>query len=301
MYTGGWWWSTQARLDKHAGPGRTIIPILLSSDKTQVTLFRNKTVYPVYMTIGNIPKELRRKPSCRAYILVGYLPTTSLEHIKTNLFHACMRNIVRPLEAVGATGLVMASGDGVKRHCHPIFAAYISDYPEQMVVTCCISGNCPRCIIPRQSIGENTDPYPSRQLRLILETLQMANDSASAFIKACRDANVKPVFDPFWAHLPYSNVYTSITPDILHQLYQGVFKHMKNWVIDTYGAHEIDACCRRLPPNHNVRIFTKGISTLPRKNKHRHSLSGRFDTALIPTMVCIKYHALLLKVDVWPV
>ncbi|KAJ3791360.1 hypothetical protein GGU11DRAFT_665971, partial [Lentinula aff. detonsa] len=62
MYTGGWWWSTQVHipLDKHAGPGCTIIPILLSSDKTQVTLFCNKTVYPVYMTIGNIPKELRR-------------------------------------------------------------------------------------------------------------------------------------------------------------------------------------------------------------------------------------------------
>ncbi|KAJ3987299.1 hypothetical protein F5890DRAFT_1472384, partial [Lentinula detonsa] len=290
MYTGGWWWSTQERLDKHAGPGRTIIPILLSSDKTQVTLFRNKTVYPVYMTIGNIPKELRRKPSRRAYILVGYLPTTSLEHIKSpssrrrslaNLFHACMRNIVRPLEAVGATGLVMASGDGVKRHCHPIFAAYISDYPEQVVVTCCISGNCPRCIIPRQVIGENTDPYPSCQLRLILETLQMANDSASAFIKACRDANVKPVFDPFWAHLPYSNVYTSITPDILHQLYQGVFKHMKNWVIDTYGAHEIDARCRCLPPNHNVRIFTKGISTLQHVSGVEHAQMSSFILGLI--------------------
>ncbi|KAJ3792080.1 hypothetical protein GGU11DRAFT_761066, partial [Lentinula aff. detonsa] len=268
-----------ARLDKHAGPGRTIIPILLSSDKTQVTLFRNKTVYPVYMTIGNTPKELRCKPSRCAYILVGYLPTTSLEHIKSpssrwrslaNLFHACMRTIVRPLEAVGVTSLVMASGDGVKRHCHPIFAAYISDYPEQVVVTCCVSGNCPRCMVPRQSLGENTDPYPSRQLRLILKTLQMADDSASAFIKACCDARIKPVFNPFWAHLPYSNVYMSITPDILHQLYQGVFKHMKSWVIDTYGAHEIDARCRRLPPNHNVRIFTKGISTLQRIHFMNH-------------------------------
>ncbi|KAJ3995318.1 hypothetical protein F5050DRAFT_1573893 [Lentinula boryana] len=290
MYTGGWWWSTQARLDKHAGPGQTIIPILLSSDKTQVTLFRNKTVYPVYMTIRNIPKELRRKPSRRAYILVGYLPTTSLEHIKSpssrrcslaNLFHACMRTIVRPLEAVGVTGLVMASGDGVTQHCHPIFAAYISDYPEQVVVTCCVSGNCPQCMIPRQSLGENTDPYPSRQLRLILKTLQMADDSASAFIKACRDASIKPVFDPFWAHLPYLNVYMSITPDILHQLYQGVFKHMKSWVIDAYGAHEIDAHCRRLPPNHNVHIFTKGISTLQRVSGVEHAQMSSFILGLI--------------------
>jgi hypothetical protein len=38
--------------------GATVIPIILSSDKTQVTMFRNKSRYPVYMTIGNIPKEI---------------------------------------------------------------------------------------------------------------------------------------------------------------------------------------------------------------------------------------------------
>jgi hypothetical protein len=57
-------------------PGATIIPILLSSDKTQLTMFGSKTAYPVYMTIGNIPKEIRRKPSRRAYVLLAYLPTS---------------------------------------------------------------------------------------------------------------------------------------------------------------------------------------------------------------------------------
>lgn len=44
-------------------PGATIVPIIISSDKTQLTLFRNRSCYPVYLTIGNIPKETRRKPS----------------------------------------------------------------------------------------------------------------------------------------------------------------------------------------------------------------------------------------------
>ncbi|KIJ60181.1 hypothetical protein HYDPIDRAFT_32447 [Hydnomerulius pinastri MD-312] len=80
LHTGKWWWQTQKSLEERT-PGATIIPILLSSDKTQVTLFRNKAAYPIYMTIGNIPKEIHRKPSRRAQILVGYLPTTKLEHI----------------------------------------------------------------------------------------------------------------------------------------------------------------------------------------------------------------------------
>ncbi|KAJ7161228.1 hypothetical protein B0H12DRAFT_1246967 [Mycena haematopus] len=61
MHTGKWWWSTQEAVEKEH-PGATIIPIIISSDKTQLTVFGNKTAYPVYMTLGNIPKEIRRKP-----------------------------------------------------------------------------------------------------------------------------------------------------------------------------------------------------------------------------------------------
>ncbi|KAJ3826355.1 hypothetical protein F5880DRAFT_1631241 [Lentinula raphanica] len=256
MHTGKWWWSTQEKLDQIAGRGRTIIPIILSTDKTQVTVFHNKSVYPVYMSIGNIPKEIRRKPSCRAYILLGYLPTTNLSHIQSpasrrrsivNLFHTCMRHILKPLETAGVTGVIMASGDGVQRLCHPIFAAHIGDYPEQILVMGSLTGDCPTCIVPREKIGEDTERYLLRHLQSILEALQMADEGAAAFIEACRRARIKPIFEPYWAQLPYSN---------------GVFKHMKNWIIEAYGAHEIDAHCWRLPPNHNIRIFPKGISTL---------------------------------------
>jgi hypothetical protein len=56
LHTGKWWWSTQKKMEQEK-PGATIIPVIISSDKTQVTLFRNKAAYPIYMTIGNIPKH----------------------------------------------------------------------------------------------------------------------------------------------------------------------------------------------------------------------------------------------------
>ena len=39
-------------------PGATILPVIILSDKTQLTNFSNKSAYPLYMTIGNIPKEI---------------------------------------------------------------------------------------------------------------------------------------------------------------------------------------------------------------------------------------------------
>jgi len=80
MHTGWWWLTTQVRvftssfnpvsgliwtqetLDRDC-PGAMIIPIIISIDKTQLTLFKNKMAYPLYLTIGNIPKEICCKPS----------------------------------------------------------------------------------------------------------------------------------------------------------------------------------------------------------------------------------------------
>ncbi|KAH7903744.1 hypothetical protein BJ138DRAFT_1020140, partial [Hygrophoropsis aurantiaca] len=160
MHTGKWWWKKQSlEQDK---PGATIIPILLSSDKTQVTMFRNKAAYPVYMTIGNLPKSIRRKPSQHAQILLAYLPTTKLEHISNcasrrrslaNLFHACMSHIVEPLKVAGKEGMSIASGDGVVRRGHPLLACYIGDYPEQLLISGMKTGECPKCDIPRDELG----------------------------------------------------------------------------------------------------------------------------------------------------
>ena len=44
--------------------GATLSPVIISTDKTQLTQFSgNKSAYPVYLTLGNIPRSIRRKPS----------------------------------------------------------------------------------------------------------------------------------------------------------------------------------------------------------------------------------------------
>ncbi|KAG5642676.1 hypothetical protein DXG03_002334 [Asterophora parasitica] len=266
MHTGKWWWEMQKTVEARS-PGATIIPVILSSDKTVVTLFGNKTAYPIYLTIGTLPKEIRRKPSQHGHILIGYLPTTRLEqitnqasrrHISTNLFHACLTKIVEPLKEAGISGIYMASSDGIVRRCHPMLADYIGDYPEQLLVT-----------------------LIKNDLEEILDALASITEGSTIFARNCRDAGIKPVQGPFWEGLPYANVYRAITPDILHELYQGVMKHLIAWIIEAYGAAEIDARCRCLPPNHNIRVFVKGISSLSRVTGCEHDQMCRFILGII--------------------
>ncbi|KAJ3850587.1 hypothetical protein EV368DRAFT_75035 [Lentinula lateritia] len=263
MHTGKWWWSTQKQLEKDK-PGATIVPIILSSDKTQITLFRNKSAYPVYLTIGNLPKEIRRKPSQQGQILLAYLPTSRLQHITSiaNLFHACMGDLLAPLKEAGVNGVVLSSEDGIKRHCHPILAVYIGDYPEQMLVTCSYYGTSPVCIVSKNQLGD----YPcSAELRDPVKAVQAAKlINTAEWTKHCSDADMKPIQHPFWEDLPYTDIFHSITPDILHQMYQGVMKHLIVWITTIVGADEVDARVRRLPARYGIHHFHKGITTLSR-------------------------------------
>lgn len=256
------------------------------SDKTQLTNFGNKSAYPLYITIGNIPKEIRRKPSNCAYILLAYLPTSRLENVTNkalqrcllaNLYHSCLNQILHPLRKAGSSRIFMTSGDGLTWQNHPLLACVAEDYPEQVLTTCIPSGQCPTCQTPRNELGEfNHNDIPEfHDLNHILEALDSFDDNPGDFLKTCKEAGIKPVINPFWKELPYANVYQSITPDILHQLYQGVLKHLIGWVKQSCGAVEIDARCCQLPPNHNIQHFMKGISSLSQVTGQEHDQISR--------------------------
>ncbi|KZV59797.1 hypothetical protein PENSPDRAFT_594870 [Peniophora sp. CONT] len=279
MHTARWWWNMQKRLED-AKPGATIVPLIISSDKTQLTMFRNRSAYPVYLTIGNIPKELRRKTSLQGQILIGYLPVAKLAHITdddlrrrmlANLFHRCMHDLLEPLKDVAKEGVVLTSGDGVQRRCHPLLAAFVGDYPEQVLVTGVKSGLCPKGKLPKAQFGTQ-DVCERRNhddAAAALERLKENPDDPDGYLKACGEAGVKPI-DAFWTDYPYADIFQAIQPDILHQLYQGVVKHLISWLKHVYGAKALDERFKCLPANHQLRLFSKGISGLSRVTGTEH-------------------------------
>jgi hypothetical protein len=159
----------------------------------------------------------------------------------------------------------MVGGDGAVRIVNPILASYAADYPEQCLIACAKSGTCPKCACLAKDLG---NPFPS-QFRTHSWTLHQrvqaraSSSSSSEYYKLCMDAGVSSAVDrPFWEYLPYTNIHHAITPDILHQLYEGVFKHLVSWCQSLVSAEELDARICRLPPCSGIRHFEDGISGL---------------------------------------
>ena len=207
---------------------------------------------------------------------------TARRRALANLFHACMAILLDPIISCGETGIAMMSADMVWRRCHPIFAVFVGDYPEQALVTCTYNGRCPKCQVPCDRLGEFQEHSP-RIPSDAINTYQLADKDAHAFHRACRNTGLKPVYHPFWQPLPFADIFTSITPDILHQLLQGVMKHVVAWITSptVFGSRVINARCRSLPPNHDTTIFTKGITSLSRVSGQEHKNMCRIILGLI--------------------
>ncbi|KIM62282.1 hypothetical protein SCLCIDRAFT_25037 [Scleroderma citrinum Foug A] len=75
MWMGTWWEETQAKLPE----GSCAVAVIIATDKTQLTQFSGgQQGYPVYLTLGNIPRAIRRKPSKKACMLIAVMHQTCL-------------------------------------------------------------------------------------------------------------------------------------------------------------------------------------------------------------------------------
>ncbi|KAJ6564347.1 hypothetical protein B0H19DRAFT_941521 [Mycena capillaripes] len=267
MWTAEWWWEIQVY--ELLPPGATLVPIILASDKTQLTRFSgDQQAWPVYLTIGNIDKETRRRPSSHATVLLGYIPVAKLEifskkkrsAVGYQLFHDCMRTMLQVLKVAGRDGVTMDCADGFVRKMYLILAAYIADYPEQCLVCCCGENSCPGCTCSPKCRGHTR---PQAEWRCHTETLRiLAEQAMGEYPTEFVDQNLRAI-NPFWADLPHCEIFRCMTPDLLHELHNGVFgDHVVKWTTKAMSGEtaEVDRRFRAMPPHPSLRHFKKGIS-----------------------------------------
>ena len=69
------------------------------------------------------------------------------------------------------------------------------------------------------------------------------------------------VYELFWKDLPFTNIFTCITLDILHQLHKGIFhNHLIQWCLGMIGKKEIDVQFQAVSRYPGLCHFKKGIS-----------------------------------------
>ncbi|KAJ1299410.1 hypothetical protein OPQ81_002640 [Rhizoctonia solani] len=282
MWTANWW----SRIQELLPPGATVVPIILSSDATQLTNFSGgKSAWPVYISIGNIPKHICAKVNSHSTLLLAYLPVPKLDCFRPKeqgdqkawIFHQCMELIVAPLKQAGIDGIEMDCGDGYVWHCFPILAAYIADNPEQTLIACCRQNLCHICTVKfDQHQNPPNNPFPLRHPKHTAHAL-MAQDIGHT---PCLfdEQGLKPFGKPFWAELPHCNIFTCLTPDILHQLHKGVFKdHLMNWCLELIkqtspenSAEDVDHCYKQMPCHTDLHHFLSGVTKLKQSTANEH-------------------------------
>jgi hypothetical protein len=245
----------------------TIAALIVSSDKTTLSYMSGgQMAYPVYVTLGNIDKSVRRKGSEGATVLLGYLPVEKFEDVPSKdererltgeLIHRAMEVLLEPLRKASQEGVEIWCADGRLRRVFPMMAAFVGDWPEQCLMACVEQGSCPVCRTGWTGRGD----YDPKAMRTRVETLEA--------IAEYNDTNDRGVLDPlrlkpwwpWWASLRHVHINSAIAPDLLHQLHQGVFKsHMLPWLGRLIGESKVDQRFMSMTAAEGMTHFGKGVT-----------------------------------------
>jgi hypothetical protein len=120
----------------------------------------DQQAWPLYLTIGNIPKDICCTPKKCRWILVGQIPCPPKDAKNSGeAWHSAVGTVLSPLYNFDITGsgLKWKCADRIRRRYYPLFAACVTDYPETVKVTQYSYGSCPMCEIPKCALmGHST-------------------------------------------------------------------------------------------------------------------------------------------------
>ncbi|KAF8415957.1 hypothetical protein L210DRAFT_3616358 [Boletus edulis BED1] len=271
--SGDWAWTQVDKIaDDPTTHGGMFVPIILSSDKTTVSVATGQNDYwPVYLSIGNIHNNVQRAHRKGVELLAflaipkavkKYVDDPLFRRFKKQLFHAAMSKILSSLQPGMSTPQVMKCPDRHFRHVIFGIGPYIADYPEQVLISGIVQNWCGRCLAFPNDLDGGGAPRT-------LEVTQALIDEFSVGVLWDEwgiDGNVVPFTDDF----PHANICQLLAPDILHQLVKGTFKdHLVEWVGKYLelehrkaGAKErladIDQRIAAAPPFPGLRRFPDG-------------------------------------------
>ena len=116
------------------------------------------------------------------------------------------------------------------RLCYPILYAWIANQPEHAPLSNINNQACPRREVDFKDLGSLQGNPPRIQERYIEMIDHYKKDTSdTALIEYLVSKSFKTLYNALWA-LPKAQVYDLHKPDMLHNIYLGLLKHMMEWV-----------------------------------------------------------------------
>ncbi|KAH5184366.1 hypothetical protein HBH77_178490 [Parastagonospora nodorum] len=180
----------------------TVVPIIISVDKTQLSLISG----------DNLSREARRRRSTPSTLLARFIPTTKIRDplLKSQVYHYCMSKLLSPLENAAKSRILLACADGRTRQYYLTICAILANYEEQVLLTSVKKNrHCTRCT----------------------RTEQFTRLQQERCLNKGHDDFVHPVDCFGWKHHNF-NIHVSLATDTLHLLLKGLVMKMLDFMQD---------------------------------------------------------------------
>jgi len=149
MNAGAWWWY----MHDHLPAGVTIVPVMCASDKAQwIKVSGDQHAWLLYVVIGNICTDIHRTAIKLRSILVEPICGPPKDANNTDeVWHSTVGTELTQLLNFDVTGpgLWLNFADGFHRQSYPLLAAWVRDYPEQVIIAQVSYLSCLMCAISK--------------------------------------------------------------------------------------------------------------------------------------------------------
>ena len=161
--------------------------------------------------------------------------------------------VLAPLQQVAQEGIVMDCADGKTCLCFPILSAWIADHAEHGAFQGIGRKSGPRCEVPHNRLSMDPQQmYETRDYILYTEKALMHEPAeASGIEQYFQRLGVKIVHNLFGG-LERVTPADLHQPDLLNNIYLGLFKQLIEWVEGFLKKHKrqktLNDACKEIPP-----------------------------------------------------
>ncbi|KLO05267.1 hypothetical protein SCHPADRAFT_839614 [Schizopora paradoxa] len=253
--------------------GETLGLVMLASDEAQLTNhYGDKNSHGVYLSCGNIKKELRGIASAKCWVKVAEIPVVTfvekgLQKFLTNiLIHQCLDIVTDNLKLRSHDPIYAPDPEGCIRFVRPFLCAHLGDNPEQQCLACVPENSSAVSIANFHDLGKATACRP-RTAEYTLDRISKLRDVLGDNINdlpllksTASDMYLNGVLEPYWRDWKFADPSIFITPDALHQWHIFFVDHPMKWARHFLDDKEMDRRISVLQRRIGFRTFPTGFT-----------------------------------------